>query len=58
MKVKLGKKFFSDIGPDVVNLYRKHTFDKGLDSNGKKFDIYSTRVWRSKKKWKIKKTSI
>ena len=55
MKVKLGKKFFSNIGPDVVNLYREHTFDDGLDSNGKKFKKYSKEYGEAKRANKFKK---
>ena len=40
MKV-LDKKFFRELAPNVVNLYRKHTFDNAKDIKGKKFKKYS-----------------
>ena len=39
MKV-LDKKFFRELAPNVVNLYRKHTFDKAKDIKDKKFKPY------------------
>ena len=40
MKV-LDKKFFRELAPNVVNLYREHTFDNAKDIKGRKFKKYS-----------------
>ena len=53
----LDKRFFSELGPNVVNLYRKHTFDKGKDYEDKKFDKYSTKYGRAKRTGKLKRQS-
>ena len=39
----LDSKFFRKVGPKVVAKFRKHTFIKALDIDGKKFKPYSTR---------------
>ena len=40
MKV-LDREFFLELGPNVVNLYREHTFDNAKDINDKTFKKYS-----------------
>ena len=35
--------FWSKVGVDIVNKYRKHIFDQGKDIDGRKFKPYSTK---------------
>ena len=51
----LGKRFFRDLGPNVVNLYRKHTFEEARDSDGKKFDKYTKEYSKAKRSGKLKR---
>ena len=51
----LDKRFFEELGTNVVNLYREHTFDKGKDYKGKKFKKYSTEYARAKRTGKLKR---
>ena len=51
----LDKRFFRKLAPNVVNMYRIHTFEKGLDVNSKKFKKYSPEYARRKRSGKIKK---
>ena len=51
----LDKTFFRKLAPNVVNMYRIHTFEKGLDVNSKKFKKYSPEYARRKRSGKIKK---
>ena len=53
----LDKKFFFKLAPNVVNMYRNHTFSKGLDVNGKKFKPYSIKYSKAKKSGKLKRQS-
>ena len=53
----LDKKFFFKLAPNVVNMYREHTFEKGLDVNGKKFTPYSIKYSKAKKSGKLKRQS-
>ena len=53
----LDKKFFRELAPNVVNMYRKHTFEKGLDVEGKKFKPYSIKYGQRKKANKFKRQS-
>ena len=45
----LDKKFFRELAQNVVNMYRNHIFDKGLDYKGKKFKKYSTEYTKAKR---------
>ena len=45
----LDKNFFHKLGINVVNMYRNHTFKKGLDYKGKKFKKYSTEYTKAKR---------
>ena len=51
----LDKKFFRELASNVVNMYRNHTFDKGLDVKGKKFKSYSKEYGESKRAKKFKR---
>ena len=51
----LDKEFFSELSPNVVNMYRKHIFEDGKDSKGKKFKKYSSKYGKAKKGGKIKR---
>ena len=53
----LDKKFFRQLAPNVVNMYRKHTFEKGLDVDGKKFKAYTPKYATRKKSGNIKRQS-
>ena len=56
MKV-LDRKFFLELAPNVVNLYRKHTFDKAKDIKDKKFKKYSKEYGELKRAGKLKRQS-
>ena len=45
----LNKKFFRELAPNVVNMYRKHTFDKAKDINDTKFKKYSKKYGELKR---------
>tara|TARA_R100000664_G_scaffold33598_1_gene51173 strand:+ start:56 stop:484 length:429 start_codon:yes stop_codon:yes gene_type:complete len=49
----LDLKFFIKLAKDVVPMFRKHTFIKGLDINGRKFKKYSTKYNQLKKSGKL-----
>ena len=49
----LDLKFFIELAKDVVPMFRKHTFIKGLDINGRKFKKYSTKYNQLKKSGKL-----
>ena len=51
----LDKKFFRELAQNVVNMYRNHIFDKGLDVKGKKFKSYSKEYGESKRAKKFKR---
>ena len=53
----LDKKFFRELAPNVVNMYRKHTFEKGLDVNSKKFKGYTPEYSKAKRAGKFKRQS-
>ena len=53
----LDKKFFRELSSNVVNMYRKHTFEKGLDVNSKKFKRYTPEYARRKRSGKLKRQS-
>ena len=53
----LDKKFFRELSSNVVNMYRKHTFEKGLDVNSKKFKRYTPEYSKAKKSGKLKRQS-
>ena len=48
-------KFFSKVGVEVVNKYRKHIFDNGKDINGKPFKSYSEEYGQNKRAGKFKR---
>ncbi len=48
-------KFFSTVGVEVVNRYRKHIFDEGKDIDGKKFKSYSKEYSSRKRANKFKR---
>jgi len=48
-------KFFSTVGVEVVNRYRKHIFDEGKDIDGKKFKSYSDEYGSRKRGKKYKR---
>ena len=48
-------KFFSTVGVEVVNRYRKHIFDEGKDIDGKKFKSYSDEYGSRKRAKKYKR---
>ena len=50
----LDKRFFRQLAPNVVNMYRKHTFEKGLDVDGNKFKDYTPEYARRKRSGNIK----
>ena len=50
----IDKKFFK-IGANVVAKFRKHTFEKALDINGKKFKGYSDKYGAAKRGNKLKR---
>ena len=50
----IDKKFFK-IGANVVAKFRKHTFEKALDINGKKFKGYSAKYGADKRANKFKR---
>ena len=50
----IDKKFFK-IGANVVAKFRKHTFEKALDINGKKFKGYSAKYGIAKRANKLKR---
>ena len=54
----LNKKFFLELGPNVGNLYREHTFDKGKDVKGKKFKKYSKKYGQRKRAGKLSRQSL
>ena len=54
MKV-LDRKFFLELGPNVVNLYREHTFDNAKDINDKTFKKYSKEYGELKRARKLPK---
>lgn len=45
-------KFFSKVGVEVVNRYRKHIFDNGKDIDGKKFKVYTSKEYSQRKRAK------
>ena len=49
----LNKKFFRELAPNVVNMYRKHTFDKAKDINDTKFKKYSKKYGELKRARKL-----
>ena len=53
----LDKKFFRELSSNVVNMYRKHTFEKGLDVNSKNFKDYTPEYARRKRSGNIKRQS-
>ena len=53
----LDKRFFRQLAPNVVNMYRKHTFEKGLDVDGNKFKDYTPEYARRKRSGNIKRQS-
>ena len=53
----LDKKFFRELAPNVVNLYRNHTFEDGKDVNSKKFKRYTPEYARRKRSGKLKRQS-
>ena len=53
----LDKRFFRKLAPNVVNMYRKHTFEKGLDVDGNKFKDYTPEYARRKRSGSIKRQS-
>jgi len=53
----LDKRFFRELSSNVVNMYRKHTFEKGLDVNSKKFKDYTPEYARRKRSGSIKRQS-
>ncbi|QDP59700.1 MAG: hypothetical protein Unbinned2990contig1001_20 [Prokaryotic dsDNA virus sp.] len=53
----LDEKFFSDLSPNVVNMYRKHIFEDAKDADGKKFKKYSKKYSKAKKSGKLKRQS-
>ena len=50
----IDRKFFK-IGANVVAKFRRHTFEKALDINGKKFKGYSTKYGIAKRANKFKR---
>ena len=54
----LDKRFFRQLAPNVVNMYRIHTFEKGLDVNSQEFDDYSPKYGQRKRAGKFKRQSI
>ena len=42
--------FYKTVGVNVVNMYRKHIFDKGKDIDGKKFKAYTSKEYSDRKK--------
>ena len=54
----LDKRFFRKLAPNVVNMYRIHTFEKGLDVNSQEFDDYSPKYGQRKRAGKFKRQSI
>ena len=54
----LDKTFFRKLAPNVVNMYRIHTFEKGLDVNSQEFDDYSPKYGQRKRAGKFKRQSI
>ena len=53
----LDEKFFRELAPNVVNLYRNHTFEDGKDVNSKKFKRYTPEYSKAKKSGKLKRQS-
>ena len=53
----LDKRFFRQLAPNVVNMYRIHTFEKGLDVDGNKFKDYTPEYARRKRSGNIKRQS-
>ena len=47
-------KFFSTVGVEVVNRYRKHIFDESKDIDGRKFKSYSKEYGEMKRGKKFK----
>ena len=45
-------KFFSTVGVEVVNRYRKHIFDEGKDIDDKKFKAYTSKEYSQRKRAK------